>query len=81
VDRVRKQRHGAAEEHDDELENGRAQQDEETGFYGPDTVLAGLERVIYGIGRIMGVRNKQPIEETLDSSRVLMGMPVVMVVM
>jgi uncharacterized membrane protein YgcG len=55
------------------LQNRCAKQDEETDLQRPNALRAGLERVIDRVGRIMAVRDEQPVKKALDAGR--MGVP------
>lgn len=79
VDRVRQECDGPTDEEDQKLQNRRPQKDEKTDFQRPNTLRAGLEGVVDGVGRVMGVRDEEAIEKPFDPGRVRVTVfPVVM---
>jgi hypothetical protein len=84
VDGVGQECHRAADEEDGQLQKCRTEQDEKADLECPHPCGAGLEGIVDGIGRIVTMRNEQPVEEALETGRMRMTavlMPVLVLVL
>ena len=66
VDGVGEQRDRTADEHDDQLQGGGAEQDEQADFHRPDALCAGLQGIVDRVGGVVAVRHEEAVEEALD---------------
>ncbi|VXB96120.1 hypothetical protein ARTHRO9AX_200018 [Arthrobacter sp. 9AX] len=80
VDGVGQERHGAADQHHEELQDGGAQKQDKADFQGTDAFDAGFHGVVNGVRGVVGVRDEQLEEPAFEAAVVGVVVSVVVLV-